>query len=296
MTSGLAKIERVNLRSGWAKEDEDFTPWLAENIAELGDVLGLELEVKEIESPVGNGSRRLDIWATDNNNRSVVIENQLEYSDNDHLSRLLIYSSDKDADVVVWIAAEFWHEHWKVLRWLNQRTFKTKFFCVVVELLRIDNSRLAPHFQVVAAPDDWRKPDQSFNHRNNNEEFRVKLQEKLARGHGYTVPHDEQTKNSTWRVLETLDGIGHYSTDFHQNLRVNLVIGKRDGSTAEWNQHSLEQLKQHQTSIESVCSTLTQGSGLTGCHRVADDAALYRFTDVATSTTNRNRGMNTMIG
>ncbi len=34
----LAKIERVDLREAWPNEARDFTPWLAKNIAKLGDV------------------------------------------------------------------------------------------------------------------------------------------------------------------------------------------------------------------------------------------------------------------
>ena len=87
--NNLAKIQRVSLREGWEHEARDFTPWLADNIYELNEALDVDLEVQEQESSVG--SRSLDILAIDlSDGRPVIIENQLERTDNDHLSRLLI--------------------------------------------------------------------------------------------------------------------------------------------------------------------------------------------------------------
>ena len=49
----LAKIEKVDLRQIWQHEAQDFTPWLADHISELGEALGLELEYQGQEAPVG---------------------------------------------------------------------------------------------------------------------------------------------------------------------------------------------------------------------------------------------------
>ena len=73
----LGKIKNVELRSIWKNEASDFTPWLAENIAELGDAIGLELEFEGKEVSVGPYSA--DILAKDTGTgQFVVIENQLE--------------------------------------------------------------------------------------------------------------------------------------------------------------------------------------------------------------------------
>ena len=157
-TPNLAKIERVpDLRATWPNEAQHFTPWLAENIAELGEALGMDLELQQTEAPVGGYS--LDILAADSNSsRPVIIENQLETTDHDHLGKLLTYASGFDAGVVVWVTKEFRDEHRQALDWLNQRTGEdTEFFGVAVELWRIDDSLPATHFNVVASPNGWRK-------------------------------------------------------------------------------------------------------------------------------------------
>ena len=156
-TPNLAKIEMVDLREAWPNEARDFTPWLAENIAELGEALGMDLELQGTEAAVGGYS--LDVLATDlNQNRPVIIENQLETTDHDHLGKLLTYAAGHDANVIVWLSKDFRDEHRAALDWLNQRTGEdTQFFGVVVELLRIDDSRLAPQFRTVSNPNGWRK-------------------------------------------------------------------------------------------------------------------------------------------
>ena len=156
-TPNLAKIERVDLREAWPNEARDFTPWLAENIAELAEALGMDLELQQMEAAVGGYS--LDVLATDlNQNRPVIIENQLETTNHDHLGKLLTYAAGYDANVIVWLTREFRDEHRQALDWLNRRTDgQTQFFGVVVELFRIGNSPYAPHFKLVATPNDWSK-------------------------------------------------------------------------------------------------------------------------------------------
>lgn len=156
-TLPLGALERVDVKKIWPKEASSFTPWLAENIAALGSALGLELELTVTEAACGDFS--LDLLARDlNQDRVVVIENQLTQTDHDHLGKLLTYAASYDASAIVWIAPRFRDEHREALEWLNRRTEgQTNFFGVVVEALRIDGSRPAVNFRLVAMPNDWRK-------------------------------------------------------------------------------------------------------------------------------------------
>ena len=156
-TPNLARIERVDLREAWPDEAHDFTPWLAKNLDLLGEALGMDLEFQEREATVGG--YYLDVLARDlNQNRSVTIENQLDPTDHGHLGKLLTYAAGYDANVIVWLTREFRDEHRQALDWLNQRTDEeTQFFGVVVELLRIEDSRSAPQFKIVSSPNGWRK-------------------------------------------------------------------------------------------------------------------------------------------
>jgi Domain of unknown function (DUF4268) len=155
--SVLGKLEKIDLREIWRTEAQDFTPWLAQegNMAILSDTLGLDLEVEAQERNVG--PFRADILCKDlDDNSWVLIENQLERTDHNHLGQLLTYASGLTAVTIIWIAAQFTEEHRAALDWLNEITDeKFQFFGLEVELWRIGDSPAAPKFNVVSKPNQW---------------------------------------------------------------------------------------------------------------------------------------------
>jgi hypothetical protein len=152
----LSKLAQVPLREAWQHEAGDFTPWLAQpdNLNLLSDALGIgELELIATEHPVGK--YKLDILATDGN-QQVIIENQLEYTDHDHLGKILAYAAGVDARVIVWVAKSFQQEHAAALQFLNEHTSdEISFFGVQIELWRIGDSPAAPKFEIIVKPNNW---------------------------------------------------------------------------------------------------------------------------------------------
>lgn len=148
----LGILKTVTPRQKWNNEARDFTPWLANNISELNKALGLELEVENTEVSVGPYSA--DILAKDTGTDNyVVIENQLEKTNHDHLGKAITYASVLDASMIIWIATEFTEEHKKSLDWLNDHTNdEISFYGVQLELWQIDESKAALRFNVISKP------------------------------------------------------------------------------------------------------------------------------------------------
>ncbi|MCY4577440.1 MAG: DUF4268 domain-containing protein [Chloroflexi bacterium] len=143
---------RVNVREIWPDEAQQFTPWLAENLALLGEALQLDLELDTREARVGN-NMSLDILATDGNGARVAIENQLGKTDHGHFGQLLTYAAWYDASTLIWVTDDFRHEHSRALRWLNRWTRKKiEIYGVEVRVLAIGNSIRVPKFVPVVSP------------------------------------------------------------------------------------------------------------------------------------------------
>jgi len=157
--TALGRLEKLDLHDAWQTEAGEFTPWLAkeDNLALLGDVLDMELELLGREQNVG--PFRADIVCVDpTRNTRVLVENQLERTDHTHLGQLMTYAAGLEAVAIVWIAERFTDEHRAALDWLNRITDKSvHFFGLEIELWRIGDSAPAPKFNVVAKPNEWTK-------------------------------------------------------------------------------------------------------------------------------------------
>lgn len=153
----MGTITQVALTELWPREASDFTPWLAQNLQYLNDVMQMDLELVQIEARVGAYS--LDILAKDlSTGRYVAIENQFNMTDHDHLGKLLTYSAGYEVCAVIWVAESFRDEHRQALDWLNEHsTDDVNYFGVVVELITINQSPPAVIFRPVVMPNQWAK-------------------------------------------------------------------------------------------------------------------------------------------
>lgn len=155
----LARLKEVELRKVWNHEQYDFSEWLSknENIELLNEILGLTLTNISKEEHVG--SYRCDIVANDElTGMKVIIENQLEVSDHDHLGKIITYASGLDANVIVWIVKQAKEEHKSAIEWLNNNTNSDiNFFLLELHAYQINDSLPAPYFEVIEKPNDFIK-------------------------------------------------------------------------------------------------------------------------------------------
>ncbi|MBX3458534.1 MAG: DUF4268 domain-containing protein [Planctomycetes bacterium] len=116
----------------------------------------MDLSVESVERNIGEF--RADIICRNaEDNSLVVVENQLETANHDHLGKLFTYAAGLEGvKTLVWIVKELREDHRAALDWLNRITHDDyTFFGVEVELWRIARSPLAPRFNVVVQPNDW---------------------------------------------------------------------------------------------------------------------------------------------
>ena len=162
---GIGKLKEVDIRELWKHEQYDFSEWLSkkENIENLNEILGLTLI--DISKETYVGAYRCDLFAKDETTGiKVIIENQLEGSNHDHLGKIITYASGLDAKVVVWIVKEAREEHRSAIEWLNNNTnSNVNFFLIEIHAYKIGESDPAPMFQVVEQPNDFIKNNKSTN-------------------------------------------------------------------------------------------------------------------------------------
>ena len=147
----IGKLTRVPLREVWKHESHDFTQWMEENIDVLNSVLDFDLVNVDREQAAGSFS--VDLVAEDENGGTIIIENQLEKSNHDHLGKLITYLTAMSARAAIWIVSEPRPEHVAAVAWLNDSS-SAAFYLIKVEAIRIDESPAAPLLTVIVGPSD----------------------------------------------------------------------------------------------------------------------------------------------
>ena len=173
MADMIGKLERVELRDLWKHEEYDFSAWLAEeeNLAMLANTIGIDMSLIEKESSVGGFS--VDLYAEEQGTgKKIIIENQLEDTNHDHLGKIITYASGKDAKYIIWIVKHARDEHRQAIEWLNMHTDDdVNFFLLEIELWRIGDSLPAPKFNIVERPNDWAKEERRTTQLTDRDKF-----------------------------------------------------------------------------------------------------------------------------
>lgn len=222
----LGNLERIeDLRLVWKNEASDFTPWLAQedNMNILGDTIGIDISEVSTESPVGGFSA--DIVAKETGTgKIIVIENQLEDTNHDHLGKIITYASGKDASIIIWIVKNAREEHKRAVEWLNDHMDENiVFFLIQIELWKIGNSPYAPRFNILEQPNTWAKEIKKIS-QEMSETMIFKLEYWTAFG-DYVFTDSEFSRRFNKRKPSTDHWytVGSGNSEFHFSFLLNTI-------------------------------------------------------------------------
>ena len=166
----IGRFKEKDIRTIWQHEQYDFSAWLAKesNIEYLNDILGLTLI--DVNTEVFVGPYRCDIVAKDETtNDTVIIENQLDSTNHDHLGKIITYAAGLNAKYIVWLVKEAKEEHRAAIEWLNSNSSKSvNFFLIEIHAYQIGDSVPAPMFEVIEKPNDFIKTEKNSSRKDSS--------------------------------------------------------------------------------------------------------------------------------
>lgn len=246
----IARLENIHLREIWPHEAQRFTKWLAENLDFLSEEIGISLTLVEREASAGTFFA--DILAEDQNGNLVVIENQLERTNHDHLGKLVTYMSNLETKTAIWITSDPRPEHEKAIHWLNETLpVDTAFYLIKLEAYRIGNSDPAPHLIVVAGPSEegrqvgGKKKELAERHL-----LRIEFWKQLLEMAKSKIRLHERISPSKDNCISTSAGISGFSYAYvirMDDAHVELYINKGD---SEENKKIFDTLQEQKDEIE----------------------------------------------
>lgn len=260
----IGKLERVPLRAVWQHEAYDFTQWLQANIDVVNEALDLEIVNVDREQAAGKFS--IDLVAEDASGRTIVIENQLERSDHDHLGKLIVYLTAMQAKAAIWIVQEPRPEHVAAITWLNQ-SLDADFYMVKVEAVRIGDSPPAPLLTLIVGPSQEAKEvgaarkEVAERYAIRNRWWSALIERSAVRSklHAHITPGDY-----SWiGVSSGLRGLNLNYTVTQDGRAAELYIDRGKGAEDE-NKALFDQLFQHRDEIEGRFGAPLQWEALEG--------------------------------
>jgi len=223
----LSKLSKVEPRDVWALEP-DFTRWLAEkdNLDILSEEIGVDIKLIKTEASVGKFS--VDILAEEEmSGRKIIIENQLEDANHDHLGKIITYASGYDAEIIIWIVRDLRDEHQKAIDWLNEHTDENiGFFLIKIELWQIEGSNPAPKFEIMVSPNEWAKTVKTSAVSGELTDTKLQQLDFWNKFKDYVQKNDTRIRLRTprpqhWYDISMGSSVGHVALSIHS--RENLI-------------------------------------------------------------------------
>lgn len=137
---------QVPANNVWARI-EDFTAWLEININILNQSLGFSL------FPVNK--QRETLFAKDKLDRRVLIDSQLDKSEDEYLGRIITTLMKHDAKIAIWICENPLLEHVRAIESFNEKKISdASFYLIKMEVFMKDSTTPAPKFSVICRPSE----------------------------------------------------------------------------------------------------------------------------------------------
>jgi len=221
MNKNLAKLKKVDLREVFGPET-DFTRWLAqqENLDLLSEKIGVDIKLIQTGANVGKFS--VDILAEEESSGGkIIIENQLEDTNHDHLGKIITYASGYDAEIIIWIVRDYREEHQKAIDWLNEHTDEhISFFLIKIELWQIEDSNPAPEFEIIVSPNEWAKAIKTDAASGELTDTKIQQLDFWKKFKDYVRTNDTKIRLQTPRPQHWYD-VSMGSSDAHVALTIN---------------------------------------------------------------------------
>ncbi len=257
----IRRATTVPLREVFTNERTDLSAWLAGNIDFLNDYLPFELDADSVSPEAAAGDFWVDIVADASGDGEgtfkVIIENQLEQTDHDHLGKVLTYVAAFGARAAIWIAARARPEHVKAVQWLNDES-PLDAWLFELETICIEGSPVAPILRQIAGPSEVTKRVKSEKaadraQREANLRFWSIVLPRVAaacRPWGLWAGREPRGNVHSWQTAPwtSLPNIGYQMWVTAEGSWMSLKI---DGETAEEVRYLLAQLEKHREQIEA---------------------------------------------
>jgi len=247
----VSKLTKVKIKDIWKTEDRDFTPWLVENIARLNEDIGFNIQDPQKENRLENFI--VDIVGEDNEGK-VIIENQYNKSDHDHLGKLLTYLSNvPGTKKAIWIVEEARADHVSTINWLNENVETCSFYLVKIEVFKIQDSPPAANFDLLAGPSEITKIKQKINVEDSNrgkarfEFWELFLEKSKTKTKMY---NNISPRVYAWLGTSTgLRGVGYNCAVTKNSAQAEIYIDRGKDNPSE-NKEIFDELEKNKSKIE----------------------------------------------